>query len=732
MIIDIEAFKYAVSGIDNGNIFEGFGQSFVSAVVGHEFMPVGGLKDRGIDGLESVVGKKPDSRTIYQISIEKDAPGKMNKSLQKLHDNKIDYDRFVYVTNKIFHNKDKFADEYWEKFKKPIQIFDLNWFVANANHSAATINAYHVFVDSYLHEFQKPGTEVVVADLVGDPRLFVFLRQQWESKRPEDQLDEMLADTLILYALEGTDPDKKLFRSKTEILERISTHLKFEPKLLAAQIDKRLMFLSSKPNRKINFYRKEDNYCLPFETRQELLAKNLKDKGLHDSFKESVSEKLGFFLKEKMNVDLVLLIDSCLNKIFYNQGLEFSELMSSGHSKQAFERSLPETISDVVDSSKVPNPKRELVKQALLATIRDLVYNGTHEQKEFLRSLSNTYMLLFMLQCDPKVATFFTTMAGKLNVYVCTSILLPALSEVLLSCENRRYWNLLVGAHRAGVKLKINDTILDELVGHFRKIKTVFLEEYAKDELEYSDELVALYVPEILIRAYFYGRARDKVQNFDEFLDNFCTPDLRNAKQELIDLLSHEFGIKYIQTKSETVIIDSEEEKSLTAELEKSKGQQQKARNDARLILTIFTLREQNKESDGKNLTGYSTWWLSTDISTQRAVNKLFKEKYQIGCYMRPDFLYNYVALGPSPASVKSAFADIFPNLLGVNISHSLPEEVALTMRKFIHEHSSKNKGRVKSIIRANSDRLKSDPTYQTKAKLESFLNEELRKLTEQ
>lgn len=727
--VDIDAFKYAVGSIDNGNIFEGFSQTFLAAVLGHEFMPVGGLKDRGIDGLEFIFGKKPDCRTIYQVSIEKDCKGKLDRSLEKLKTNKIEFDRFVYVTNRVFPEKDKTAEEYWETYKTPIQICDLSWFVSNANHSEATINAYQVFVDSYLHEFQKPGTEVVVADLVGDPRLFVFLRQQWEAKRPEDQLDEMLADTLILYALEGTDPDKNILRSKEEIIKRIATHLKFEPKLLGAQIDRRLGFLSKKPHRKIKFHSKDNLYCLPFETRQELLAKNLKDKGLHDSFKETVAEKLKFFLKESVNVDLVALIDSCLNKIFYKQGLEFAELMSSGHSKQAFERSLPETISEVVDSSQVPNPKRALVKQALLATIRDLVYNGTHEQKEFLRSLSNTYMLLFLLQCDPKVATYFASMAGKLNVFVCTSILVPALSEVLLSSENRRYWNLLVGAHRAGVKLKINDTILDELVGHFKKIKAIFQEEYAHNEIEYTDEIVALYIPEIILRAYFYGRARGKVNTFDEFLDNFCSPDLRNAKQELIDLLSYEFGISYAQTNASQIKLDTAEETALTQELEKTKGQH-KAKNDARLILTIFSMREQNKEADGKNLTGYATWWLSTDISTQRAVNKLFKNKYEVSCYMRPDFLYNYVALGPSPTSVKSAFADIFPNLLGVNISHALPEEVVNTVHRFINEHGSKNQGRVKSIIRNNSDRLKSDPNYQTKAKLESFLNEELQKLS--
>ncbi|MBL7557662.1 MAG: hypothetical protein JNM24_17665 [Bdellovibrionaceae bacterium] len=728
-ILDPRAVKDAISFIEDGFIFEKFSASFLAPIVGHNFLPVGGLKDKGIDGISHTFSNEGSQATIYQSSIEKNYETKIEASIQKLKDNKISFDRFIYVTNIQVKNKEKLIEFLWEKFKIPVQIFDMNWFEANANYSEATVNAFNVFVESYFHEFAKPGTERIVSDFISDPRLYVFLRQQWESKDPGIALDEMLADTLIIYALEGTDPEKGIFLKREEIEKKIAQHLKFEPKLLSTQIEKRLGFLSRKPNRKINHYSQENHYCLPFETRQELIVKNLRDQAIFENFKASVVEKLKFFLRDlDVHVkDCYALINSALNKLFYKQGLEFAQLMNDPTQTIAFEKSLPETISEVVDSSTVVPKNRDAVKQALLATMRDISYNGTKEQKEFLRSLSNTYMLLFLLQCDPKVAHFFSTMAARLNVYVCTSILIPAFSEVLLNSENRRYWNLLVGANRAGVKLKINDTILDELVGHIRKIKTQFKEEYESCQDEYSDEVAALYVREMLIRAYFYARARGKVTKFEDFLDNFCGPDLRNAKQELIDFLHETFGIRYLKPVDSNVALDKGELSSLTAELQIHKGQQ-KAHNDANLVLTIFALRETNKESDGSNISGYATWWLSSDTSTQRAVKKLFKDKYSVSCYMRPDFLYNYITLSPSPVAVKDAFADIFPNLLGVNISHSVPEEVASTMHRFIDEHKNKNPGRIRAIIKSCSDKLKSDPSYATKAKLENFLDEELKK----
>ena len=56
--------------------------------------------------------------------------------------------------------------------------------------------------------YNQPGTGYIVSDLVTDPRLYVFLRQQWGSYTQTNNIDEILTDTLILFALEGTDPEK--------------------------------------------------------------------------------------------------------------------------------------------------------------------------------------------------------------------------------------------------------------------------------------------------------------------------------------------------------------------------------------------------------------------------------------------------------------------------------------------------------------------------------------------
>ena len=212
--IDQNSFKLAINKIDDGNIFEDFGLSFIGGVLGYEFIPVGGTKDKGIDGLQHIFTRKGFTKIIFQLSTEKDFKGKIKGSIEKLQNNKIEFDNFTYATNRHIINEDQLIDSLYEEYKVTIRIFDQNWFAKYSNHSQATIRTYYTFVDSYLYEFSKPGKTSIVRDLDKDCRLFVFLRQQLETTREDLKIDDLLSDTLILYGLEGTNPDKGLFQNK--------------------------------------------------------------------------------------------------------------------------------------------------------------------------------------------------------------------------------------------------------------------------------------------------------------------------------------------------------------------------------------------------------------------------------------------------------------------------------------------------------------------------------------
>jgi hypothetical protein len=60
--------------LDNGWVFENFGQTFLSARLGYEFIPVGGSMDQGIDGFQHLFSRSSNLREIFQLSTEKTDP----------------------------------------------------------------------------------------------------------------------------------------------------------------------------------------------------------------------------------------------------------------------------------------------------------------------------------------------------------------------------------------------------------------------------------------------------------------------------------------------------------------------------------------------------------------------------------------------------------------------------------------------------------------------------------
>ena len=113
--INPQAFEYAVSEIRDGFIFERFVQDLLCQIQGVGFVPMGGIKDRAIDGLEHCSELKTDAKTIYQMSIEQNPKAKIGKTLKALKANGIGFDRLFYVTNQIVENQDQLEEEFYKQ-----------------------------------------------------------------------------------------------------------------------------------------------------------------------------------------------------------------------------------------------------------------------------------------------------------------------------------------------------------------------------------------------------------------------------------------------------------------------------------------------------------------------------------------------------------------------------------------------------------------------------------------
>jgi len=334
--IDPEAFVYLLSQIKDGFVFERFAQDLLCEIIGVEFVPMGGIHDRALDGIDHSFIQKDDPATIYQISIQADAKSKLKGTLKALAKNAISCSRLFYVTNQVISDKDLIIESLYKEFKTNVVIRDAHWLRGNINHSEGTLRIYGTFIENNTHQFNRPGQELLVTDFVKDPRVFVFLRQQLDSHGADHKLDDLLVDSLILYALEGTDPDKKMFKDKAQILAAIKSIASFDIKQIEQRLDKRLEYLATKPKRmRIHNTGEGEVYCLPFETRVELEEQKLTDQALFDTFLNGATERLRKHLElhELQIKNISPIVGLALNEIFKRQGLDFANFVLRAHAK---------------------------------------------------------------------------------------------------------------------------------------------------------------------------------------------------------------------------------------------------------------------------------------------------------------------------------------------------------------------------------------------------------------
>ena len=707
--VDLQAFDYVVSKVTDGFLFEKFAQDLLCQIVGIDFAPLGGVKDRGLDGIDHTWQQGSDDKTIYQISIEADPRAKVLRTVKKLKENGFKFTRLCYVTNREVREPDKLMEEVWTKEQVVLQLRDIAWLRGNVAKSEGTLKVYADFVRNHAHSLPQQSSNLLVTDFASDPRVFVFLRQQLDSKTEGTSLRDLLVDSLILFGLEGTDPDKELLRSRAEIIAEISKVIKFPINQIEGYIDSRLAVLSDKP-RQINHHTKQQKYCLPYETRLRLDEQRIKDTALFEGFNTHSHERLQKQLKlQKVEASRPeFLLSQTLNQIFRKQGLDFADFVLNQKDPKVVETALPDVVHGVMDAAGVPPTTRTQVGLALLGTIREIIYRGTPTELDYLRKLARSYMVLFLVQCDPHVCNYFDSLASKLRVFVCNSIIVPALSEICVAKENRRFWNLLLEARNAGVKLYMNKVALDELVSHIRLAIKTYNEEYRGLEEHYSDERTLRYVRPILIRAYLYQKAHGDSMKFDQFIYKFVSPQAKASimAQEMITFLRDEFGIEYVDDGALGFTMDKEKCATLVTELVKLKRTAHQAENDARTVLTIYGLREKDNESGKAGIFGFRTWWLSMDTTTHRAVTTCFKDRKLVSCYLRPDFLLHYIALSARSSSASKVFDQMFPTLIGVSLAHHVTDEMSHGVHDAIKRHKDLSSARVKAVIGSLSTQL--------------------------
>lgn len=708
----------------SGSQFEAFANTLFAALLGDRYVPLGGVSDGGADGLigSGVYESVKRSGHFTQATTQNDHRDKLRSTAARLREVGRDPKSITLVTSRRIARIDIVEAELSDELGVSMRIRDRTYISAHINDSPATRSAFDQHLRSLTLFLQHIGASTVVpaSSHVMTPAVYVFLRQELERRAGDDALPSAVVDALAIWALEGTDPDERRYMTRPEIRDRILGSLPWSEKFLTALLNDRLEALAGKDHpggRAVRWYKKEDLFCLPYETRVTIEEDNAEDEALRIRVQDAFAERITQHLESGDESVAALGASATIRAVqmaFEREGLEFSRFLEGDYSLDQL-GTISDGVPDAFDEVGVPSHIQLDLGEAVLQTLREAFYSSTEDERLYFGKLSRTYALLFTLQVEPRLIDFFQEMTADFYLYVGSDIIIRALSERYLEPADQMTRTTLTMLAEAGTTLVLSEPVLDEVVGHLRATDHEFNNFVAPVESSINIEM-ARNAGRILIRSYLYARLEPKTsaapQSWEAYVGQFCDMDVLHkpaALGQVRQYLQAQFNLRFESKDELEKLVSLREVAELAEDLQAIKAVPQLADNDALLTLAIYGRRNALEESAGVTPFGYRTWWLTGESRILRFTKDVVRKHHGDRYMMRPEFVLNFISLSPKAADVRRAFHEIFPSMIGVRLARRMDESVFEQLMEGVDEASELEEGRRLARIASMTDSLKSD-----------------------
>lgn len=296
-------------------------------------------------------------------------------------------------------------------------------------------------------------------------------------------------------------------------------------------------------------------------------------------------------------------IKDCIDYYYMVTGLSFFELDKRKETKE-----LPQ-LGKIASNGLSSREKEELSNQ-IIYTIGSVIENPTEEQKCILELLARNYITMQIMDIDPLLSEFKSTLIREKVFIVDTDVLLYLLTDnASLSKQYRKMIEIL---QKCGCTIYIPEEVIKEVFNHAEAaLKRYPFVSYLIDT---PGNLVRQDLKNVFIEDYYYTRALDNVKylTWEHYIKNYysSTYGVSLISEQIKDKLGER--IQYNTMPEESNIDDKLLKKLAEASLEETykteKAQhrdedknQDIAKTDAQLYLQIKKQNEINNERIGRN-----------------------------------------------------------------------------------------------------------------------------------
>jgi hypothetical protein len=608
-----------------------------------------------------------------QYSVRQDWAAKVRETARRLRETFPHVKILVYVTNQVIGAR---ADEIKYELQRDYSLFldirDRGWFLDRQSKSLQQEKAAErlsaLIVDPLLSSEGVIETKGAALTTLESRAALVYLGLQWEDDTREKGLTKLSFEAVVKSVIRQTDPDHRMHR--THVLEGVRrvlpTHL---PEIVDRYAESALVRMTK---RAVRHYQQEDEFCLTFEERRRL-AERLAEREIRDrDLTDEIRERLAAATSATNTIDThVARVRRVAERYLMGRGEGFASNVAAGTIP------VPSAVEvrDVVIKDYAEQPAAEPEIDVISAVVTELLDRPGAATQAYLRSIADSYTLLAFLRETPDVQSAVAKMFSYGEIWLDTSVVLPLFAELLADESARRFTAMIRAAVAAGMQLRITRGVLEEVERHINRslaCAATYSRVRWRGNVPFLYQMYALSGRSLdrfgswLER--FRGSARPEDDIAEYLLDNFkievgsLEKEAAAAPQDL-RLMVHEIfaSIHDVRRQRGATELDPMTLSRL-------------AQHDAENYVGVIAKR---REEDLSAL-GHRAWWLTLDrtaFGVQATLRDRIHGKVPDTPTLSPDFLVNYLALGPVRSAIPKNVESNLP-LLAEGIGEFLPADI--------------------------------------------------------
>jgi hypothetical protein len=380
---------------------------------------------------------------------------------------------------------------------------------------------------------------------------------------------------------------------------------------------------------------------------------------------------------ETVNVDaLVVRARSVLERIFLERGEVFASAVT--HSAGLL---VPyEDIEAVVFRDFVTvKGAAQAEPRYLITSLQALLLEPSDDVRTYLRSLSDTYTLFAFMRETPDVQSAFLKIFSDADIWLDTNVILPLLAEDLLDEHRRAHTHLLAAAVESGQRLHVSDGVIEELITHITRCQ------------KYCSAIGgggAHGEPPFLLSVY--QAAERPLSDFGRWLETFAGE--ARPEDDIVDYLQDVHGVGL-----DSLVADADSaDQMLRSAVSEVWHEARDARDQKRMSLGlpvqdpmtrarlvrhdvenyVGVLVRRTTQGERRSAFGYKSWWLTLDGTAFRVHQELqsrLKEKPPASPAISPDFMLNYLAVGPVRLRLSKRTEETLPLMMNMSVLDAVP-----------------------------------------------------------